>query len=185
MNDHNNFQSTQAVTLKEAKMARLMFLKQEKEVLLRIILELFQQAVEFHVEPWPKGIYYALYVKEEQATLLEEMKNSLVDASLGQIISGMKDSLVEASLGQILSDPSLSSFQNLSGKIIQRVRRMSPAELEANYWYPDSEALVIELTDGTLLYPSQDEEGNGPGVLFAQTAEGQVFTLIDREANND
>ena len=105
---------------------------------------------------------------------------------LGQIISGMKDSLVEASLGQILSDPSLSSFQNLSGKIIQRVRRMSPAELEANYWYPDSEALVIELTDGTLLYPSQDEEGNGPGVLFAQTAEGQVITLyIDREEKYD
>ena len=63
---------------------------------------------------------------------------------------------------------------------------MTPAELEANYWYPDSNAVVIELTDGCLLYPTRDEEGNGPGALFAQTADGQVFTLyIDREENND
>ncbi len=166
----NNFQSTQEVTLKESKMAQLMFLKHEKEVLYRVILELLQQAVEFHVEPWPNGIYYVLYVREEHATLLQTLKTTLVDASLGH-------------LGQVLSGQNLPLVHSLPGQIIQRVRRMTPAELEAKYWYPDSDAVAIELAGSTLLYPAQDEEGNGPGVLFAQTADGQqVLTLhIDRE----
>ncbi len=172
MQQHNNFQSTQAVSLKESKMARLMFLKQEKEVLYRVILELLQQAVEFHVESWPNGVYYALYVGEEQATLLQNLKTTLVGASLGY-------------LGQLLSGQNLPPAQSLPGQIIQRVRRMTPAELEAKYWYPDSDAVGIELASGALLYPAQDEEGNGPGVLFVQTADGQVFTVHKKNEVDD
>ena len=106
MNQNNNFQSTQEVTLEESKMARLMFLKQEKEVLFRIILELLQQAVEFHVEPWPRGVYYALYVKQEQAALLQEMKDSLVEASLGQ----KKEDPMEALSTETFQQPMANGF---------------------------------------------------------------------------
>ena len=55
-------------------------------------------------------------------------------------------------------------MSGLEGKVIKRVREMTPTEMAREGWdYPTT---VIECTDGTLIYPSQDEEGNGPGSLF-------------------
>lgn len=54
----------------------------------------------------------------------------------------------------------------LTGKKIVNVRYMSKAEMDAHGWY--NRALVIQLDDGTLIYPSQDDEGNGAGALFGQ-----------------
>jgi len=34
---------------------------------------------------------------------------------------------------------------------------------------------VIELEDGTLIYPSRDDEGNGPGTLFGKDSKGKTF----------
>jgi len=36
-------------------------------------------------------------------------------------------------------------------------------------------ALVLE--NGTVLYPSRDEEGNGPGAMFGRTKAGTTITL--------
>jgi len=44
------------------------------------------------------------------------------------------------------------------------MRNMTKAELKREGW--DGKCICLELDDGTILYPSRDEEGNGPGALF-------------------
>lgn len=55
------------------------------------------------------------------------------------------------------------------GKRIKEVRRLTDKELDSEGW--DTPCLVLVLEDNTLLYPSMDEEGNGPGVLFGRKGE--------------
>jgi fumarylacetoacetate (FAA) hydrolase family protein len=60
---------------------------------------------------------------------------------------------------------------NIIGKKIIDIRPMTKAEIEEQYWQDDHEigfALVLE--GGTVLFPSRDYEGNGPGVLFGYNA---------------
>lgn len=63
---------------------------------------------------------------------------------------------------------------NIVGKKIVEVRPMTNQEMADQYWEEthDGPAAVIVLDDGTLLYPSQDPEGNGPGALFGKDSEG-------------
>ena len=63
----------------------------------------------------------------------------------------------------------------LAGRRIVEVRSMSVRELEAEGWPPDETVPVLILDNGTFLFPSRDEEGNGPGTLFGLTARGQGF----------
>ena len=63
----------------------------------------------------------------------------------------------------------------LVGRRIVEVRAMSTRELEAEGWPPDETVPVLVLDDGTILFPSRDEEGNGPGALFGATARKQGF----------
>jgi hypothetical protein len=37
---------------------------------------------------------------------------------------------------------------------------------------------VLVLDDCTLLYPSCDDEGNGPGAIFGFNTEGQAISII-------
>ena len=54
------------------------------------------------------------------------------------------------------------------------VRYLTKEEVEALGW---SESVpVILFNDGTMLFPSQDDEGNGGGALFGQAKSGE-FTL--------
>ena len=56
------------------------------------------------------------------------------------------------------------------GRTITHVRPLSDDELSQLGWEDtNSHAVVIQLDDGTLLFPSRDEEGNGPGCMFVQT----------------
>jgi hypothetical protein len=50
------------------------------------------------------------------------------------------------------------------GKRILNVRPMTPAEKKNYCW--SRGGVALELEDGITLYPSRDEEGNGPGVIF-------------------
>jgi len=52
----------------------------------------------------------------------------------------------------------------LEGRKIKAMRNMTKAELKREGW--DGKCICLELDDGTILYPSRDEEGNGPGALF-------------------
>lgn len=55
----------------------------------------------------------------------------------------------------------------LEGKTIENVRPMTAEEARLEGWGDSPhQAMVIELDDGSKLYPSQDPEGNGPGALF-------------------
>lgn len=78
------------------------------------------------------------------------------------------------------------------GKLITDIRALRPAELAALDWaetYPILSCPVLVLSDGTYLYPTQDEEGNGPGCLWGRTPAGQDVTILleveRREANDD
>ena len=52
----------------------------------------------------------------------------------------------------------------LVGKKITKVRYMTENERDGHGWY--GRPLLIYLDDGTVIYPSQDDEGNDAGALF-------------------
>lgn len=61
------------------------------------------------------------------------------------------------------------------GKRIKQVRYASEEEMLGLGW-DGEDVTVFETEDGTLFYPSQDGEGNGPGVMFVQEAlDGPVM----------
>lgn len=64
----------------------------------------------------------------------------------------------------------------LVGRKIVRVSYMSEKEMEVSCW--DRRALVIELDDGNLIFPSADDEGNGPGALFTNNDENPVLPVL-------
>lgn len=67
------------------------------------------------------------------------------------------------------------SRTDLLGRRIVAVRALSRDELAAEGWPPDETVPALVLDDGTVLSPSRDEEGNGPGALFGATVRGQGF----------
>lgn len=64
----------------------------------------------------------------------------------------------------------------LVGKKIVSVEYMNTADLEELDWYRAS--LVITLDDGTSIYPSQDDEGNGPGSLFTTDEKLPIIPVV-------
>lgn len=61
-------------------------------------------------------------------------------------------------------------FGCLVGKTVKRVRPMTIGECELFAWdFHVDYAFLIEFTDGTVVIPSQDAEGNGSGYLFIET----------------
>ena len=64
----------------------------------------------------------------------------------------------------------------LVGSVIKKYRRMTFAELEAEGWTDRTNAaMAIEFTNGLIIYASKDDEGNGPGVLFARYKNTGVY----------
>lgn len=60
-------------------------------------------------------------------------------------------------------------FGCLVGKTVKRVRPMTIGECELFAWdYRADYAFLIEFTDGTVVIPSCDPEGNGSGYLFIE-----------------
>lgn len=64
----------------------------------------------------------------------------------------------------------------LLGKKIVAVRYMSKMEQEAIGW--DGRCVVLLLDDGNLLWPSMDEEGNGPAVFFTNNQKQPVLPVL-------
>jgi len=62
----------------------------------------------------------------------------------------------------------------LVGKRVVRVRYLTDKEAENMGWHDRSIAIFFD--DGTIIFPSQDDEGNGPGSMFG-TLSGEDFTL--------
>ena len=67
--------------------------------------------------------------------------------------------------------------KQLEGKKIVKVRYISEEEMEALGWY--SRCVVMELDDGNLVFPSQDDEGNGAGALFTNDKQNSVLPVLN------
>ena len=68
------------------------------------------------------------------------------------------------------------------GKKIVCIRPMTKKERDAEGWDNDGSATsVIELDNGTLIYPSSDDEGNGAGTLFGKDKDGKTFYVYTKD----
>lgn len=65
--------------------------------------------------------------------------------------------------------------ENLKGKVIESVRYLSEKEKDFMGWY--NKCIVITFTDGTIIFPSMDDEGNDGGALFGQSSRGEELTF--------
>ena len=63
----------------------------------------------------------------------------------------------------------------LLNKKIVAVRYLTEQEQEILGWY--SRCVVIELEDGTIVYPSKDDEGNDAGALYFQSDKDNDYIL--------
>jgi len=71
----------------------------------------------------------------------------------------------------------------LIGRTITGIREMTDEEKRREGWddwrYRTMAAIVLD--NGAVLYASQDEEGNGPGVFFGADSEGESFMVTNQE----
>lgn len=66
------------------------------------------------------------------------------------------------------------------GLWITAIRPMTEKELRERMWdvdNPNGTAVVICLSDGASIYPSQDPEGNGPGAIFIMKQGGEEILV--------
>lgn len=64
----------------------------------------------------------------------------------------------------------------LLNKKIVGVRYMTQKEADQLGW--ESRTIVLLLDDGNVIYPSQDDEGNGPGSLFTNNEANPIIPVI-------
>ena len=69
----------------------------------------------------------------------------------------------------------LRAQEHLLGKTIVAIRYLTQEEADGLGWYEKS--LVLVLNDGSYIFPSQDDEGNGAGALFGATADDGHLTF--------
>ena len=74
----------------------------------------------------------------------------------------------------MLSGP--KSSKPLVGRAIKRVRYLTPHERET--LAISKSGVVLELDNGTLLWPMADDEGNRAGALFIQAVDGVELPQI-------
>ena len=68
----------------------------------------------------------------------------------------------------------------IEGSKIVKVRSMTDAEYEREYWdnCPNHPVYVLELDNGCQIFPSCDYEGNGGGALFGHDSKtNKAFTI--------
>jgi len=66
---------------------------------------------------------------------------------------------------------------SIIGAIIVDIRPMSKEEMDKEGWSKNEIPMVLVLSSGTILYPSQDTEGNDAGALFGVLADSTAFGL--------
>lgn len=64
----------------------------------------------------------------------------------------------------------------LARRPIRLVRRMTEHEMAREGWGHEPHGLVLDLGDMTL-FPSRDDEGNGPGIFYVRRNDGSGFTV--------
>jgi hypothetical protein len=71
------------------------------------------------------------------------------------------------------------------GQTIVEVRTMTDTEMQNEGWermhYSDINPTCFVLSDGSILYPSSDEEGNSPGMFFGLIGGDSIsITLMEK-----
>ena len=64
----------------------------------------------------------------------------------------------------------------LEGRTIKKVRYLDEDELRSLYWR--STTIVLELDNGTLVFPSCDDEGNEAGALYTTNEDVSIVPTI-------
>lgn len=64
--------------------------------------------------------------------------------------------------------------ENFVGKKIVSARYLSKKEGNDMHWF--HRPIVFQMDDGTLMFPSCDDEGNNGGSIFGQTKDGKHIT---------
>lgn len=68
---------------------------------------------------------------------------------------------------------------NIIGRKIVDVIALSKDIVEAEGWEDSPYSCIgLLLDDGNIIYPSQDEEGNGPGALFGKNVKEDISVFI-------
>jgi hypothetical protein len=70
----------------------------------------------------------------------------------------------------------VASDQLLEKKIVA-VRYMTKEEATTVCGW-EARPVVLQLDDGNLIYPSMDEEGNGPGVFFTNNPDHSILPVL-------
>jgi len=65
--------------------------------------------------------------------------------------------------------------QHLLGRTIKAVRYLTPEEMDDLGWRSRSVAMFLD--DGTIVWPSMDDEGNNAGALFGEKKGGEELTF--------
>lgn len=75
------------------------------------------------------------------------------------------------------------------GLTIKMVRTMTDKEMEQEGWerhhYENTNPTCMVLSDGTIIYPAMDEEGNGPGQFFGTNKDNESFMLALTRVDED
>ncbi len=61
------------------------------------------------------------------------------------------------------------------GTTIVDIRPMTEDEMLDEFWLKDEIPMALVLSNGTILYPSADIEGNEAGALFGKTSDGNLL----------
>jgi hypothetical protein len=77
-----------------------------------------------------------------------------------------------------------SNDDTVIGKKIVHIRQMTQEEMNEEGWvFADAgDTVVLVLSDGTILYPSADWEGNGPGVIFGKQNNQGIYINIPKSS---
>lgn len=65
--------------------------------------------------------------------------------------------------------------KHLLGRKITYVSYLNKVDAEARDWF--RRPIILQLDDGTFIYPSSDDEGNDGGTLFGQLKNGEDLTF--------
>ena len=68
-------------------------------------------------------------------------------------------------------------FNELNGKTIARVERLTEAECGEMMWY--KKPVVIVFTDGSYMIPMADDEGNDGGSILYQNKDESTLIYTD------
>jgi len=74
------------------------------------------------------------------------------------------------------------SEKHLIGKTVELIRYLSDSEANELDWY--SKPLVIQFTDGSIIFASKDDEGNDGGALFTTFKGLDTIPVVGLSGNN-